>query len=99
LDIISTKYYYIRMLYQQSISARQMQREYKTVFDCANKEKTPVVVFAHNKPLGAVIGLELLEKLQMDTILKEALQEYKKGKTRTISDAKELEQYLAELDK
>lgn len=86
------------MLYQQSISARQMQREYKTIFDRANEKKIPVVVFAHNKPLGAVIGLELLERLQMDTILKEALHEYKKGETRSISNAEELEKYLSELD-
>lgn len=74
-----------------TVSARQIQREYKKVLKRANKSKEPIVVMANNKPVGAVIGLDLLEKLQLEEVLNEALEEYKAGKTKTISTMEELE--------
>lgn len=74
-----------------TISARQIQREYKKVLQLANDSREPLIVMANNKPLGAVIGLELLEKLQLEATLNEALAEYKAGKTKTISTIEELE--------
>ena len=74
-----------------TISARQIQREYKKVLNQANKSKEPIIVMSNNKPLGAIIGLDLLEKLQLEAVLKEALAEYKAGKTKTISTIEELE--------
>ena len=56
-----------------TVSARQIQREYKKVLENANKSKEPIIVMSNNKPLGAVIGLDLLEKLQIEIVLKEAL--------------------------
>lgn len=81
------------------VSARQIQRGYKKVLADANKSKTPIVVMANNKPLGAVIGLELLEKLQLEAALKEALKEYKAGKTKSISTEDELEAEFEEIRK
>ncbi len=74
-----------------TISARQLQREYKKVLEKANKVKKPIIVISNNKPQGAVIGLDLLEELQMEIAAREALEEYKKGKTKTISTQSELE--------
>ena len=74
-----------------TISARQIQREYKKVLQDANKSKEPIVVMSNNKPLGAVIGLDLLEKFQLEVTLNEALREYKSGKIKSISTKKELE--------
>jgi len=87
------------MLTQFSVPAREMQREYKAVFSRANKYKKPVVVFAHSKPIGAVIGLDLLEKLQLDMALREALTEYKNGETQSITSKNELDRYFEELEK
>ena len=81
------------------ISARQIQREYKKVLEDANKSKEPIVVMANNKPLGAVIGLDLLEKFQIEAVLKEALEDYKAGKTKTISTNEELEADFEEMRK
>ncbi|MBI3954940.1 type II toxin-antitoxin system prevent-host-death family antitoxin [Candidatus Gottesmanbacteria bacterium] len=80
-----------------TISARQIQRNYKGVLEKANKSKEPIVVMAHNKPLGALIGLDLLEKLQLEAVLHEALEEYKAGKTKTISTKEELEADFEEM--
>ena len=82
-----------------TISARQIQREYKKILKRANKSKEPIVVISNNKPQGAIIGLDLLEKLQMDTVLTETLGEYKAGKTKTISTIEELEADFEEMRK
>ncbi len=82
-----------------TVSARQIQREYKKVLESANKSKEPIVVMSNNKPLGAIIGLDLLEKLQLEAVLKEALEEYKAGKTKSISTTEELEADFEEMRK
>ncbi len=82
-----------------AISARQIQREYKKVLEMANKLKEPIVVMANNKPLGGIISLDLLEKLRMEAVLNEALDEYKAGKTKTISTMEELEADFKEMRK
>lgn len=78
-----------------TISARQIQREYKRVLEMANSNIEPIVVMANNKPQGAVIGLDLLERIQLDSALREALEEYKTGRTLTIAHVDGLEKYLA----
>ncbi|MBI2338036.1 type II toxin-antitoxin system prevent-host-death family antitoxin [Candidatus Daviesbacteria bacterium] len=82
-----------------TISARQIQREYKKVLEEANKSKEPIVVMANNKPVGAVVGLEILERLQLEAVLNQALAEYKTGKTKIISTMEELEADFAEMKK
>lgn len=82
-----------------TISARQIQREYKKVLKEANRSKEPIVVMANNKPLGAIIGLDLLEKLQLELLVKQALDESKNGKTKVITSSKDLEKDLKELGK
>lgn len=82
-----------------TISARQIQRGYKKVLEDANKSKEPIIVMSNNKPQGAIIGLDLLEKLQLEAALNEALEEYKAGKTKTISTKEELEDDFEEMRK
>lgn len=81
-----------------TISARQIQREYKKVLRKANETKEPIVVIANNKPLGAIIGLDLLEKLQLELIVKQALKESRSGKTKVIETSKELAEDLKDLE-
>ena len=82
-----------------TVSARQIQREYKKVLQKANQSKEPIIVMANNKPLGAIIGLDLLEKIQLELIVKQALNESRSGKTKIIETQEELEQDLKELEK
>ncbi len=82
-----------------TVSARQIQREYKKVLEEANKSKEPVIVMSNNKPVGAVIGLDQLEKLRLDAVLAEALEDYKAGKTKSISTQEELEADFEEMRK
>lgn len=80
-----------------TVSARQIQREYKKVLQDANKSKEPIVVMANNKTLGAVIGLDILERLQLEAALDEAMEEYRAGKTKAITTKKELEAEFEEI--
>lgn len=82
-----------------TISARQIQREYKKVLEKANKIKEPIIVMSNNKPQGAVIGLDLLERMRLDAVLKEALEDYKAGRTKSISTPEELEADFREMEK
>ena len=82
-----------------TVSARQIQREYKKLLERANKINKPIVVLSGNKPQGALIGLDLLEKIQLDIILKEALEEQKSGKTKRITTEKEMEAEFEEIRK
>lgn len=45
-----------------TISARDIQRGYKKVFDTVKKTKKPIVVMAHNNPQAAIISIALLEE-------------------------------------
>ena len=82
-----------------TVSSRQIQREYKTILKKANKTNQPIVVMSNNKPQGAVIGLDLLEKVQLELVLQEALEEYRAGKTISITNEEDLEKYLGDVEK
>lgn len=81
-----------------TISARQIQRDYKEVLRLANKSREPIIVMANNKPLGGVIGLDLLEKLRLEAVLNEALEEYRAGKTKSIDIKEDLEKHFKEIE-
>jgi len=82
-----------------TVSARQIQREYKKILKIANESKEPIIVMANNKPLGAIIGLKQLEKIQLEAVLNEALNEYRAGKTKSIESTKDLEVDFEEMRK
>lgn len=50
-------------VFPQTISARDIQRGYKKVFDRVKKTKRPVVVMANNQPQAAIVSMQMLEKL------------------------------------
>lgn len=82
-----------------TVSARQIQREYKKVLELANKSKEPIIVMSNNKPKGAIIGLDLLEKIRLEAVLEEALGDYRAGRTKSISTRKELEADFKQMKK
>lgn len=44
-----------------TISARDIQRGYKKIFDTVKKNKKPIVVMANNSPQAVIISLDMLE--------------------------------------
>lgn len=82
-----------------TVSARQIQRQYRKIVDQANELKEPIVIMSNNKPIGAIIGLDILEKLQVESVLKEALDEYHAGKSKSISTPQELNAEIEEINR
>src|SRR5437870_1607060 len=82
-----------------TVSARQIQRDYKGLFEKANRIKEPIVVMSNNKPQGAVIGLDLLERIRIQEVLNEALNDLREGKVETISTREELEAEFSRIRK
>ena len=48
--------------FPSTISARDIQRGYKKVFDTVKRVKRPVVVMANNDPQAAIISIDMLEE-------------------------------------
>lgn len=82
-----------------TVSARQIQRRYKKILEDANKSKEPIVVMSNNQPQGAIIGLDLLEKMQLEELLDQALIESRQGKTKVIRTKRDLDNDLEDLKK
>ena len=82
-----------------TVSARQIQRGYKKILAQANKTDEPIILMSNNVPQGAVIGLDLMEKIQIEAVLKEALEEYESGKALSIKTKKDLDKHFQEIDK
>lgn len=45
-----------------TISARDIQRGYKKIFDTVKRTKKPIVVMANNNPQAAIISIDILEE-------------------------------------
>ncbi len=80
-----------------TVSARQLQREYKKVLEKANKSKDPVIVVSNNKPQAAIVSLDILEEIRLNRLEAEAMEEYRKGKTTSISTEEELQAFFDEI--
>jgi len=84
-----------------TISAKQIQRGYKQIFEQVQSDNKPVVVITNNKPVGAIISIHLLDilnkNIQLELLEQEALKEYKKGQTKKISTPKELQDFFKEV--
>lgn len=60
------------------VSARDIQRGYRKVFDSVKKTQKPVVVMANNTPQAVIISVEMLEefnRLRTERGLWEAIEE------------------------
>lgn len=82
------------------VSASDIQRNYRKVFDKAKKTKQPVVVMRDNEPDVVIVDIKSLEKMKErleeleieDTLraFKEGEKEYKTGKTKTAKSILDL---------
>lgn len=86
------------MIMQSSIPVRDILRNYKAVFSKINKTGKGVVVVRNNEPEVAIIPISQYEKIQLEALKKEAIEEYKAGKTRSIDSEEGLEKYLSEVE-
>ena len=67
----------------QTVSAKDIQRNYRKIFDQAKESKKPIVVLNNNKPDVAIVDVELLESMIKQIELADALEaikDYQKAK-------------------
>jgi len=87
-------------LLPKTVSSRDIQRNYRKIFNHAKKSKKPVVVLTNNKPDVAIIDLKELDalyakvrKTELDDAMK-AIENYRKekkaGKLKKLSSLKDL---------
>lgn len=66
-------------------SAREIQRNYKRLFEQVKKTKRPLVVMRNNKPEVAIIGIKKLEEYEALSFIVKSLREIKEEKAKTLT--------------
>lgn len=87
-------------LFPKTVSARDIQRNYRKIFDRAKRLKKPIVVLTNNTPDVVIMDVKELEKLYskaQQAELRQALQaiktyksEKRAGKLKTLSSLNDL---------
>ena len=83
----------------QTTSAREIQRNYKRIFEQAVNTGEPIYVMSKNKPQVAIVSMDLLDKItkQLQWEMEDtreaiaiANKERKEGKLKVLKDPKDL---------
>lgn len=81
-----------------AVSARDIQRNFNKIVADVQSSSKPFIVFSRSKPIVALLNLDMLENLQLELVKKEALKEYKAGKTKSIKTVEELKAFFKKID-
>ena len=79
--------------FPNTTTAKQLQQNYRKVFDLAKKTKEPVIVMRNNKPDVAIIDAKKLAELEKMEAVAEVLQsrdEARQGKTKELKSLVDL---------
>lgn len=70
--------------FPRTTTAKELQQNYRRVFDLAKKTKNPVFVMRNNKPDVAIIDVKQLEEMEAIINVLQSREDYKKGKTKIL---------------
>lgn len=70
--------------FPRTTTGRELQRNYRKVFDLVKKTKEPVVVMRNNKPDVAIVDAKKLEEMEAILAVLESREEARKGKTKLL---------------
>lgn len=65
-------------------TAKQIQQNYRKIFDEVKKSKEPIVVMTNNKPDVAIIDVKELERMQAILDVLQSREEARQGKTKLL---------------
>lgn len=68
----------------KTTTAKEIQKNYRKVFDEVKKTKEPVVVMRNNKPDVAIIDAKKLEEMEAILTVLQSRKEAKKGKAKLL---------------
>jgi len=71
-------------------TAREIQRNYRKIFDEVKKTKEPVVVMRNNKPEVVIMDAKKLAEMQAIMDVLEAREEIRAGKGKILKSLKDL---------
>jgi len=71
-------------------TAREIQRNYRRLFDAVKMSKKPLIVMRNNKPEVAIIDIKKLEELEAVASVLRSLKEIKEGKAKLLTSLVDL---------
>ena len=77
-------------MFPKTTTARDIQRNYRKVFDEAKRTKEPVFVMRNNKPEVAIIDAVKLEEMEAIIAVLESREEARAGKAKLLGSLKDL---------
>ncbi|MDP3733200.1 MAG: type II toxin-antitoxin system prevent-host-death family antitoxin [Candidatus Daviesbacteria bacterium] len=78
------------MLFPRTTTAREIQRNYKKVFETAKRTKEPIFVMKNNKPVIAIIDARKLGEMEAILAVLESREEARQGKVKILKSFKDL---------
>lgn len=78
------------MLFPRTTTAREIQRNYKKVFETVKRTKEPVFVMKNNKPEIAIIDARKLEEMEAIMAVLQSREEARAGKVKILKSLKDL---------
>lgn len=72
------------MIFPRTTTAREIQRNYKKVFDTVKRTKEPVFVMKNNKPEVAIIDAKKLEEMEAVLAVLQSREGARQGKAKIL---------------
>ncbi|MBI4096345.1 MAG: type II toxin-antitoxin system Phd/YefM family antitoxin [Candidatus Levybacteria bacterium] len=76
--------------FPRTTTAKQLQQDYRSIFDLAKKTKEPIVVMRNNKPDVAIIDVKKLEEMEAVNDVLESREEARRGKVKFLRSLRDL---------
>lgn len=76
--------------FPKTTTAKDIQRNYRKVFDLAKKTGEPVIVMRNNKPDVAIVDVKKLEEMEAILEVLESREEARLGKVKLLRSLKDL---------
>lgn len=76
--------------FPETTTARQIQKNYRKIFDQVRKTKRPVVVMSNNKPDVVIVNVKELAKMQAILNVLESREQARKGQVKLLKSLKDL---------
>lgn len=76
--------------FPRTTTAREIQRNYRKIFDLVKKTKEPVVVMKNNKPEVVIMDAKKLSEMEAILAVLEAREEIRAGKGKVLESLKDL---------
>lgn len=70
--------------FPKTTTAKELQQNYRKVFDLAKQTQEPIIVMRNNKPDVAIIDAKKLEEMEAILAVLQSREEVKRGKTKVL---------------